>query len=102
MEKLRGGGLWGYASNFFPGDHLICFQIFRDGLIDDLLRKCPVVARMGSEPVAGELFVEGRLTVARLIAFCRPEAGAVRCEHLVADHEIGPRHRDRIRILYQQ
>ena len=43
---------------------------------------------MGSEPVAGELFVEGRLTVAWLIAFCRPEAGAVRCEHLVADHEI--------------
>ena len=29
---------------------------------------------MGSEPVAGELLVEGRLTVTRLIAFCRPEA----------------------------
>ena len=43
---------------------------------------------MGSEPVAGELFVEGRLTMTRLVAFCRPEAGAVRCEHLVADHEI--------------
>ena len=43
---------------------------------------------MGSKPVAGELLVEGRLTVTRLIAFCRPEAGAVRCEHLVADHEV--------------
>ena len=43
---------------------------------------------MGSEPVAGELLVEGRLTVTRLIAFCRPEAGAVRCEHLVAQNDI--------------
>ena len=43
---------------------------------------------MGSEPVAGELLVEGRLTVTWLIAFCRPETGTVRCEHLVTDHEV--------------
>ena len=34
------------------------------------------------------LLVEGRLVVAGLVAFYRPEAGAVGSEHLISDHDI--------------
>ena len=40
------------------------------------------------QPVACELLVKGGLSVSRLIAVCRPEAGAVRCQHLVANHHV--------------
>ena len=36
----------------------------------------------------GELFVKGGLAVARLIAVCRPETGAVRSQHLIAQGDV--------------
>ena len=80
MENLEKEVCGGYASNFFPVIISYASRYFAMVLSTiscGSVRRC----RMGSKPVAGELFVEGRLTVAWLIAFCRPETGTVRCEH---------------------
>ena len=71
-----------------PCQHLIALQIFIDRLLNDIIRQCPVVVRICLQPVAGELLVKGRLSVSRLVSVCRPEAGAVRCEHLVAENDV--------------
>ena len=72
----------------FSCEHFVCLEIFFNSLVYDFLRKRPVVVRICLQPVAGKLFVEGWLAMARLISFCRPETGAVRCEHLVAQNDI--------------
>ena len=73
---------------FFPCEHLISLQVDINRLLNDVIRQCPVIVRICLEPVACELLVKGRLSVSRLISVCRPEAGAVRCEHLVSEHDI--------------
>ena len=54
--------------------HLIALEIFIDRLLNDIVRQSPVVVRVSLQPVAGELFVKGRLSVSRLVSVCRPEA----------------------------
>ena len=76
------------SSELLPGQHLISLQVFADRLFYDILRQRPVIARVGLEPVAGELLVEGRLAVPRLVLVSWPETGAVGCEHLIAEDEI--------------
>ena len=80
--------LWGNLLQFFSCQHLISLQVFVNRLLHDIIRQRPVVIRILFEPVAGELFVKGRLAVSRLISVSRPETGAVRCEHLVAQNDI--------------
>ena len=53
--------------------HLISLKIFLDCLIHNLLRQCPVMVFVLFQPVARKLFVEGWLSMAWLISFCRPE-----------------------------
>ena len=65
---------------------MISLFVLIDGLVDDVLRKQVVAVGIGLEPVADKLLVEGRLAVAGLITFEGPEAAAVGCEHLVAEH----------------
>ena len=77
-----------FLFQFFSGEHFVALQVFVDGLLYNVLRQGPVVAWMGGEPVTGELLVEGWLAVANLVAFYRPETGAVRCEHLITDHHV--------------
>ena len=77
-----------YKSQALAGQHLICLQILGNGLVHDILGQSPVIVRVGLQPVAGKLFVEGRLSMTCFIAVCRPETGAVRCQHLVSDHDI--------------
>ena len=72
----------------FTGQHLVTLQIFVDGLVHDFLWQCPVVIRVCFQPVTGKLFVERRLAVSCFVAICRPETGAVRCEHLITDHHV--------------
>ena len=43
---------------------------------------------VGFQPVTGKLFVEGWLTVSWFVAFCRPEAGAVRSEHFITKNNV--------------
>lgn len=72
----------------FAGEQLVSFQILGNGLVDHVLRQIVVAVGVGLEPVANELLIEGRLAVARLVAFQRPEAGGIRGEHLVAQHHV--------------
>ena len=72
---------------FFAGQHLITLQVLINGLLHDIFRQSPVVLRIGFQPVTGELLVERRLSVSRFISVGRPEAGAVRGQHLVADDD---------------
>ena len=74
-------------SKVFTCEHLVCLQIFLDRFVNDLLRECPVVVRICFQPVTGKLFVKRRLPMSRFITVCRPEAGAVRCEHLITDNK---------------
>ena len=77
-----------FLFQLLSGKHLICLEIFINGLVHDFLWKCPVIVRIGFQPVAGELLVKGWLSMSWLIAICRPESGAVRCEHLITKHNI--------------
>ena len=77
-----------FLFQFFSGEHFVALQVFVDGLLYNVLRQGPVVAWMGGEPVTGELLVEGWLAVANLVAFYRPETGAVRGQHLITDNDI--------------
>ena len=77
-----------FLCELLSGKHLIALKIFLNGLVHDLLGQCPVVVRIGLQPVAGKLLVKGRLTVTRLITVCRPETGAVRSQHLIADGDV--------------
>ena len=69
------------------GQHLIALEVFVNGFLNYILGKSPVISGIRLEPVAGELFIKGRLSMSRLISVSRPEAGAVRCEHLVAQND---------------
>ena len=80
--------LYDSLCQLLTGQHLICLQVFLDRLVYNLLWKRPVIARIRLQPVTCELLVKGRLSMSRLIALCRPETGAVRCEHLVAKHDV--------------
>ena len=86
-KTVKEEGKW-RALQFLPGQHLICLQIFLDRLFYNLVRQGPVIIRICFEPVAGKLFVEGRLGMPRLITVRRPETGAVRRQHLVAQDNI--------------
>ena len=72
----------------FACQHLVSLEIFADRLLHDILRQRPVIVRIVLQPVSCELLVKGRLAVSRLISVGRPETGAVRRQHLVADHDI--------------
>ena len=72
----------------FAGQHLIALKIFFNGLVHNLLRECPVIARMSGQPIACKLLVEGRLGMSCLVALCRPETGAVRCQHLITKNDV--------------
>lgn len=72
----------------FAGEQLVGLQILGNGLVNHVLRQVVVAVGVGLEPVAHELLIEGRLAVARLVAFQRPEAGGIRGEHFVAQHHV--------------
>ncbi len=72
----------------FSCEQFISLQILLNGLIHNFRRQCPVMTLIGLQPVPGKLFVEGGLAMARLIPFCRPEPGTVRCQHLVPQHNV--------------
>ena len=72
----------------FAGQHLIALKIFFNGLVHNLLRECPVIARMSGQPIACKLLVEGRLGMSCLVALCRPETGAVRSQHLITKNDV--------------
>ena len=75
-------------SELLARQHLIGFEVFLDGLVDDVLGQVVVAVRIGLKPVANELLIEGGLAVACLIAFQRPEAGGIGGQHLVAQNDI--------------
>ena len=70
------------------GEKSVGLFILGDGLVDDILGKLVVAVGIGLEPVADELLVEGRLTVAGLVTFGGPETAAVGSQHLVAQNDI--------------
>ena len=72
----------------FARKQLVCFIVLFDGLVDDFLRKRPVVIFCSEQPVTDELFVIGRLGLARLVLVCRPESGAVRCQDFVSEDHV--------------
>ena len=60
--QLPGGQL--HVRSLFQigtGQKLVGFLVFRDRLVDDILRKVVIAVRICLEPVADELLVEGRL-----------------------------------------
>ena len=54
--------------NSFASQHLVALQIFINGLLNDLFWQCPVISRMGSQPVAGKLLVKGWLGMTWFVA----------------------------------
>lgn len=78
----------GELSKFFTCDHLVALKIFVNCFLDNIIRKVPVIIRVRSQPVTCKLFVERRLSMAWFISFCRPETGAVRCQHFITDYHI--------------
>ena len=59
-----------------------------NSFINDVLRQQIIAVRVSLQPVADKLFVVRGLGLACLVAFQRPETGAVGSQHLVADYNL--------------
>ena len=57
-------------------------------LVQHILRQIVITVRICLQPVAHELLVKGRLALARLVTFKRPETAGIRRQHLVAENDI--------------
>ena len=66
----------------------ICFDVFADGFVDNILRQLVACIRVSAQPIADKLFVIGGLALANFVAFQRPEAGAVRGNHFVTQYNL--------------
>ena len=65
--------IWWSDIKFCSCKKLVCFKIFLDSLVDNILRKIVIAVRVGFEPVTNKLLVEGRLVMTFFITFNRPE-----------------------------
>src|SRR6185312_14382918 len=74
-------------------DPLVGLDVFAAGLLDhvrrQLRRRRGLVPALLAGPVTDELLVEGGRRLAGLVAVGGPEAGGVRGQHLVAEHDLG-------------
>ena len=66
----------------------ICFDVFADCFVDNILRQLVACIRVSAQPIADNLFVIGGLALANFVAFQRPEAGAVRGNHFVTQYNL--------------
>ena len=73
---------------FFSCQHLVCFFIFRDCLVNDILRQFIIAVRMRFEPVTYELLIIGWLRFPRRISFQRPETRTVRRQNLITEDDL--------------
>ena len=75
-------------SKRLTGQFFVAFEVDIDGLLCHIFGKFPALFGIGFQPVAGELLVEGRLSVAGFINIGRPETGAVGGQHFIAQYHI--------------